>query len=143
VSNLLSKGRGQWPDREFNAVLRDFYNKSLPAAKALGVSVELRDKSVPIQKFLSERAWRRLRSFSECANRDVLHPSDTEQWSAFLALAYLDRTELTSERLRDWLTKEQGWPGDSAYELMNRFEDGMELLAVYDQAQAAPGRGSR
>ena len=81
-------------------------------AEALSVSVELRAKPVPIRKFLSERAWRKLRSFSGSSNRYGPHPSDSEQWSAFLALAHLDRTTLTSDRLYDWLTKAQRWPKD-------------------------------
>ncbi|MBS1874492.1 MAG: hypothetical protein JSU00_14850 [Acidobacteria bacterium] len=123
--------RENWDQADFNRVLDAFHEIARPAAEALGFSVELQDRPRRIEGDLSMDAARSLSGFTRSSPKRLLEDQD---WTTFILLAHLGNCPLTSERLLLWLCEEQGWPERAAEHLIHRYEDGRQLLALYDEA---------
>ncbi len=74
-----------------------------------------------------------LRQFSDLANRWTLHPLDSKRWYRFIILSHYAHKKLSASDLCRWLEEVAKWPEDRAEQLRDEYEDGLELLAAYDQ----------
>jgi hypothetical protein len=137
VSNILAQERSSLTYDQYNALLREFYDRfARPAAQAVGAEVELGTPDPQIEDFLSETTANLLRSFSGIANRSILHPYDRKRCNEFLTAAYREDAPLTASMLQRWLIEEEKWPEDEAIDLAIEYEHARDLLEVYESRPA-------
>lgn len=60
------------------------------------------------------------------------HPSDLERWFEFLYQMTINKEELFSDQLEQWLREEKNWPDDIIHETILKYEEEMYLLKYYD-----------
>lgn len=121
-----------------NEVLEDFertFVESLvQGLKARPISYEAPSEP-SLEEVLSHEAMRRLRAFSQLANKGMLHPLDIQRWLEFIARSHVDNAVLDPSLLSDWLAGE-GWPSDKRSALIEEYDFGRSLLSVYDEERA-------
>jgi hypothetical protein len=133
VSNVLAKEYSSLTYDQYNAIVQEFHDSfALPAALATGVVIELGKADPQIEDFLSASTAKLLRSFSQSANRSVVHPLDRERWNRFLTAAHREDASLDASMLQRWLIEEEKWPGDEAINLAIEYEHARDLLGVYE-----------
>ena len=100
------------------------------AAERNGVHAEITTGEKDIEDWLSPTAARLLRNFSDEANKSTgsAHPSDRDNWYAFLASAHSENTELDASTLARWLQEVEGWDEEQADKLAVEYEFGRGLL---------------
>ena len=64
-----------------------------------------------------------------------MHPLDRKRWNEFLTAAHREHAPLDSSLLERWLIEEEKWPADRAEELIRQYENGQQLLEVYESQQ--------
>lgn len=74
----------------------------------------------------------KLNGFSCTANKDILHPLDTERFVDFTIQAHLEKSSLDKSTLEDILA-EQGWSEAKALELSNKYDFGRDMLSRFNQ----------
>jgi hypothetical protein len=137
VSNIVPKDyRGQLSCPEYNAILTEFYERFVrPEKNDPGLTINLSDDDVGLEKWLTPTAAQALRLFSENANKSTgaSHPMDRKRWYQFLILADKENARLDASTLARWLTEEAGWADTTASELADDYERARSLLA-YEHA---------
>ncbi len=138
VVNVLPRDAARLTHDEYNAVLLDFYvTVASPAADKAGATAALGPTDWNMEDHVSPKAFQLLSSFSRLSNRESLHALDRERWYQFIIAAHKERSPLTAGDLERWLTEDQGWSADRAYELVTDYEQERELLQVYDRRELA------
>jgi hypothetical protein len=85
VSNILAQKFSSLTYDQYNAILSDFHETcARPAAKAVGVDIELGNPDPQLEDFVSASTAKLLRAFSAAANRSIQHPLDRQRWNEFL-----------------------------------------------------------
>jgi hypothetical protein len=135
VTNIVPISVSQLTKAQYNGILDDFAKHADRIATQEGGNVEVTPDKLAIGHWLSEKAAKRLQSFSALANKSTgsSHASDFERWAAFLAQAHRDRTTLDSETLSRWLIEVEGWPEEQASGLADQFAFARDLLKAYDE----------
>jgi hypothetical protein len=137
VSNVLSDSVPSLTYDQYNSILMEFYGEFAdPAARRLGIAVELGRPEMYLETWLSTRAVELLRNFSALANKSILHPYDRRRWNEFLALAHRERTTLDPTVLKRWLIEEEKWSEYLAFELTTEYERARDLLEVFESQKA-------
>jgi hypothetical protein len=137
VSTILSNRGTSLTYDQYNAILTEFYSGFAdPAARRLGIAVELSGPEIHLETWLSPRAADLLRSFSKFADKYILLPSDRKRWHMFLAQAHRERTTLDPRILKRWLIEEEKWSESLAYELTTDYEHARGLLEVFESQKA-------
>lgn len=129
VSNIVPQTAGSLTYDEYNAILQAFYDKFVvPAATEL--TVEFTQAEQNLRNWMSPEAAEALERFSAAANKSSgsSHPADRERWLAFLLRIHRDRRWPDPTDLRRWLTEEEGWTEDAAFELIVEYEFSQDLL---------------
>jgi hypothetical protein len=137
VSNILAQEFSSLTYDQYNLILSDFYERcAQPAAKAVGIAVELGNPDPTLEDFLSANTAGLLRNFSALANRSILHPLDRKRWNEFLAAAYREGAKLEPSMLQRWLIEEEKWPEDEAISLSIEYAHARDLLQIYESQPA-------
>jgi hypothetical protein len=137
VSTILSNDGPSLTYDQYNSTLMEFYNEfANPAARRLGITVELSGPETHLETWLSPRAADLLRNFSKLADKYILLPSDRKRWHVFLALAHRERTTLDPYVLKRWLIEEEKWSESLAFELTADYEHARGLLEVFESQKA-------
>jgi hypothetical protein len=137
VSNVVPTELSELSHRQYNAILKDFYDEILANVRgSFRVSVVLASNQLRVEDLMPAETFKLLRAFSSSANRSTgsAHPADGELWQTFLVALSRGQHKLDSHSLLRWLIEVEGWPGEVAQDLGSEFEFGMELLA---RAQAS------
>lgn len=132
ASNVVPEKLHQLEHEQYNAVLRDFYERvARPAAERCGVRAELTDSEVGLEHWMSRDAAEKLRMFSACANKSSgsAHPADEQRWMDFIVAAQRDGSRLDATTLRRWLIEVEGWPPEVADGLASEYDFGKDILA--------------
>ena len=135
VTNVVPQQTGSLTRAQYNAVLGEFEERNArPVARGLGLDITITPDRLPITRWVSADAERRLGAFSRAANKGTgsSHPMDFGRWAAFLIQAHHENAPLDSVTLRRWLVEEEGWPDETAGELAIEYEFARELLKAYD-----------
>jgi hypothetical protein len=85
-----------------------------------------------LEDSLSPEALARLWTFSETANKAILHALDLKRWAEFIKQAHIDDCVIDSAMLAAWLT-EEGFEGDQRDLLVQEYESGRRVLRAYDE----------
>ena len=134
VCNILGHNRQQITQTQYNTILQDFHKTLVrPAAEGCGAEVLLGNPDPGIEDLLSIHTCKLLRWFSRSANRTSLHPSDRELWHEFVSAAFREKALLDSQMLERWLVEEEKWPEKAASERADEYENGFELLEVFNR----------
>ena len=135
VVNIVPSESGRLTKPQYNSLLDDFAERFVkPLASKRGLRLETSPSHRDISDWLSPRAKRSLEAFSRCANKGTgsAHPSDNDRWLNFIIQVHQDGCSLNSSLLERWLIEEENWPLDVASDLAIEFEQGINLLVVYD-----------
>jgi hypothetical protein len=128
VAGTLSRIQHNAIIDEFNAlIIKPFINTD-------SISYLYNPERPCISQWLSKKAYRLLKSFSDSANKsnETAHPLDSQRWKAFLIQTHRDKVSLDGDSLQKWL-EEEGWREESALELSRRYEMMRDLLIDYDK----------
>jgi len=134
IPNIVPRKSGELGVSLYNAIFEEFVELGVrPAATSLGLEISTTDAWRSIDAWLTPEAARRLKAFSDCANKSSTagHPKDLERFLRFVAQAHRDKCRLDGELLRRWLSEAEDWPEENAAELAAQYERGRELLEVY------------
>ena len=136
VSNILAQEFSSLTYDQYNAILFDFYETCAePAAKTVGVNIELKNSDPRLEDLLPPSTAKLLRNFSKFANRSFLNASDRKRWNEFMISAYREEATLDASMLQRWLIEEEKWPEDDASSLTIEYEHARDLLEVYESQQ--------
>ena len=120
---------------EYNAALGEFeeiIRSNLPSDDSL--KINMTSEEADIADWLSLEAVSALKTFSQNANKTVVHPLDSERWRQFLIRAHREDAPLKAGFLERWLHEELRWPEDKAFDLCRQYLQARELLKDYDGA---------
>ena len=135
ITNIVPRDVGRLSMSQYNAILDEFaemVRTHLPSDNQL--SMRVTSDEAAITDWVSSRAADLLKSFSDLANKSILHPLDFDRWVCFLLQAHKDDSTLHSSFLSQWLVEELGWPRDRADELARDYEFARDLLKAYDES---------
>jgi hypothetical protein len=133
VANIVSLGKRELSDDEYNLILADFQSQVLqPARDGLSIQTELTHNRVTPEAYLSPEAVRRLKAFSALANKSSLHHEDYRRWREFIIQTHVEGADLDPLLLDQWLA-EEGWPEDQRQHLVCEYESSQSILAAYDE----------
>jgi hypothetical protein len=135
VTNIVPTEPGALSYDQYNAILEEFHDRfAVPAAKKMGVAVEITPDEKGIGAWLSKDAVKKLQSFSSAANKSTgsAHPSDLNRWFAFLLAAHEEQSQLDSTTLSRWLVETERWGEEVASDLVIEYEFGRGLLTFAD-----------
>lgn len=137
ITNIVPEGSGQLSRQEYNSVVELLRAASEPAADRLGLRVQVSSNRKDLSDILKKKSLKAFRTFLETASKStgLAHPSDRERWFRFLITAYKEDIDLDSATLIRWLTEEEKWPEDKAFELALNYEIAHELLNAYDHTR--------
>ena len=136
VANIVPAERGRLNHDEYNAILRDFYDRfASRSAQQVGARAVLGKTDVAIEELVSEHAREKLRTFSQLANKSTgsSHSCDQERWFDFLVTVHRERSNLRARMLERWFVEHDGWSEDVASDLAIEYETARALLTYYDQ----------
>ena len=91
-----------------------------------------------IQELLSEDVFEKLSQWAELdrgKENPASHECDKKRWNDFLISAFekqADHNQITNE-LSDWLVKEKQWQQVQADAMAVRYQQGIDLLKVYNK----------
>lgn len=80
---------------------------------------------------MSAETWKRLKSFSDLANRSSLHPYDNQRWHRFVICAFNNDPKLDGDTISKILNLQLGWSAEKSIQLVIRYEDEIALLKEY------------
>jgi hypothetical protein len=139
VSNVVPSGRTkEFGYAEYNRVLTDFKENFI---YKLIEGLRIHAIQVPISlgrnllETLSPEALKRLKAFSETANRSRLHPLDIKRWNSFVVQTHTDESVIDSDLLDAWLADE-GWPDPTRKRLVQEYQSARSLLTAYEEEHA-------
>lgn len=118
---------------EYNAILGAVVPLLEPYAAEAGLSIEELPGETDLSSWLTDDAIAKLRGYSVLANRSIPHPLDRERWREFICQVFRDRSNLSTEILKRYMSEELGWTNDQAYEHAVDFQQGMALLKHYSE----------
>jgi hypothetical protein len=136
VPNINPLRVGQLTYAQYNAVLQDFVETiAAPIAPKFGFEVQASKPREALEDWLSDDAARKLRIFSDCANKSTGtgHPLDQARWFDFLITAHRENADLDAETLRRWLHEVDTWDEEWAHRLAGDYERSMDLLKYNDE----------
>jgi hypothetical protein len=122
----------------WDQVMRFLDEGVIPAARSVGAEIQM---PTPEDVFLSELpsdVRDRLLTFSKAVRKSLpLGREEADLWRGFVIAAFRAQVVIDPRPFTDWLIS-QGWPKESAEELVARFFDHSLLLSRYaDEASAA------
>lgn len=136
VPNIVPLEVGSLTFRQYNAVLADFIERiAAPVASRFAFTIDATEPRQTLDDWVSDDAAMKLRRFSAAANKSTgaNHPMDERRWFDFLIAVHRARDKLGADRLARWLHEVEGWDEDTAHRLAGDYENGLALLAHYDQ----------
>ena len=80
---------------------------------------------------MSAETWKKLKSFSDLANRSSLHPYDNQRWHRFVISAFNNDPKLDADTIGRILSLQLGWNAEKTTRLVIRYEDEIALLKEY------------
>lgn len=132
VSNIVAAERRLLTDEEYNNLLSGFKEDVLtPMSADLGVQPIIVEPRSRLEESLTSEAFRLLRSFSNAASKQPGPPLDLQEWRLFAFQTHRDEWAIDHEDLRRWLL-DQGWPEESAIQLITELQRTRTILAAYD-----------
>jgi hypothetical protein len=138
LANIVPLKNGQLTMAEYNAILDSFVSSGIaPLANKLGLAFDTTRADRPITHWVSEAAAKKLKAFSDTANRSTGagHPSDYSRWLDFIVQAHKDSATLDAETLRRWLQEVERWPDYAASDLASQYDLGRDVLKKYQASQ--------
>ena len=133
--NVVPREAGELTHEDYNVIVAEFaYEYVRPAAKRLGLDVELEPSSLPFTAYFGDEARARLTSFSGAANKagGGSHPMDRARWYAFIEQVHADGGRLDTDVLEAWFVRE-GWTPDQASRLVSQAMFGLGLLEHWER----------
>jgi hypothetical protein len=139
VSTMIAlKARKPMGVDRYNQILEDFEETFLEPLMD-GLQRHVFNYQAPREPILgdvlSTDLMRRLKAFSDLANKATPHPLDRHRWHVFIARTHLENSVVEPSLLLDWLQGE-GWPETQRSRLIDEFELGRTLLSVFDEERA-------
>jgi len=133
IPNLFPAKPGRFSFDEYNAVLSSFISRVIEAIPEHDKLVSiLSSDTVDLSTLLGEEGMNMLKSFSNSANRNALHPNDREKFYDFICLIHSEKIDLDEVMFKRWLVEEDKWTDEQASEVQSDYSTCLELLARYD-----------
>jgi hypothetical protein len=131
LTNILPRKIPDLGPARYNRLINDFVSKVvLPVQKKAGIQVSLGDEFLSLQTLLGKGAASALRAFSDGANKSTgsSHPLDRKRWFDFLLAVHKAPLRPDLEQILRWLIESEGWPDETAVELIRECQFGLDLL---------------
>lgn len=112
-------------------ILAEFESQVL-ASDDLGIETEQIISRVTPEVYLSREAARRLKAFSDMADKSSPDSADCQRWHEFIVQSHLEGADFYPSLLDQWLG-EQGWPEDERQHLVCEYETARSILGAYDE----------
>jgi hypothetical protein len=135
ASNIIPQKIRELTIDQYNYILSEFHNRfAKPTADSIGIALELSSPEQTVENWLSPESAKLLRRFSSAANKSTGsgHPMDRQRWCDFLIGIHRAGENPDSGLLERWLTEEEKWPDDTAFELVCEYEFAQDLLKRFD-----------
>ncbi|GJG85508.1 hypothetical protein tb265_06890 [Gemmatimonadetes bacterium T265] len=142
VPNIVPIEKNRLSRDEYNGLVIDFARAvAEPAAREVGVRVEVTEPEAALERWMPEPVAERLRAFSDLANKSTgsSHPSDAGRWREFVIAAHEADVEFDAGTLAEWLEEDADWEAGKAQDLAVAYEQGRALLAAYAAYDRARG----
>ena len=137
VTNIVPRDIRELSFQGYNAALQDFVTRIVePAIRVVGFQIEMTPERQSLNDWVAADVAEALRRFSAAANKSTgsSHPSDRKRWFEFLFAAHRSPRRLDTDRLGRWLIEAEGWPENTAHDLIIEYEFGLSLLNEYDNS---------
>lgn len=131
LTNILPRKIPELGPARYNRLIDDFVVKVvIPAREKFSIQVKLGDEFLSLETLLGEGPASALRAFSSGANKSTgsTHPLDRKRWFDFLLAVHRSPTTPDLEQLLRWLVESEGWPDETAVELIRECQFGLDLL---------------
>ena len=118
----------------YNQIIECFYEKILGPIFINQYKVDISSGDYSISDIIP-KSFDALNLWTSCPgapDSPFSHPSDLKRWFEFLCQMTINREELFSDQLEQWLREEKNWPDDIVHETNLKYEEEMELLNYYD-----------
>lgn len=118
----------------YNQMIDCFYTKILKPVFINRYKINISSDDYTLKEIIpkSFEALNRWTSCPGAPGSPFSHPSDLELWFEFLCQMTINREELFSDQLEQWLREEKSWPDDIIHETILKYEEEMYLLKYYD-----------
>jgi hypothetical protein len=135
VPNIVPVEMGNLTYRQYNAALDDFIVRIVePIAQKFDFAVNATDSSQSLEDWVSSDTAVKLRRFSANKSTGASHPMDERRWFDFVVAVHRANDKLDPSKLARWLNEAEGWDDDAAHKLAGDFENGLALLAHYENS---------
>lgn len=118
----------------YNQMIDYFYKKILKPVFMNQYRIDITSGDYTLKEIIP-KSFEALNLWTSCPgapDTPFSHPSDLELWFEFLYQMTINREELFSDQLEQWLREEKNWPDDIIHETILKYEEEMELLNYYD-----------
>lgn len=124
---------------EYNNVLMDFVEKILIPVYSKYPQIKVKitlDSYTPQGKFANDQLFNLFSLFSKTANKSTgsNHPLDRKRWQDFIREMSKEQKKLDPDYIEEILIQD-GWPEETAIELRNEYEFGLDLLNDYQMVK--------
>lgn len=137
VTNIVPRDVRELGIDKYNFILADFARSVVErAAKGSQIRVILSEPTLSLPTLVGEQAVPALEAFLSGANKGTgsAHPSDRRRWLEFLITVHRQGKRPEGEAFERWLVEVEGWPSDTAEQLVEELQFGLALLAYQDHS---------
>lgn len=137
VTNIVPRDVRELGIERYNLILADFLRSVVQrAAKEFNIRVILSEPTLSLSTLVGEQAVPALEAFLSGANKGTgsAHPSDRRRWLEFLVTVHRQSKRPEGEAFERWLVEMEGWPSDTAEQLVEELQFGLALLAYQDHS---------
>ena len=140
ISNIIPKTVSFLEMRQYNSVLRHFYENVICHIDSYNLSVIITKEDNSMEDLISRQAYNALLLWEESCdqNSPTTHPNDKERWMDFICKLFINDDHLILSDFKNWLIEDKGWYYDPSDDEDRRFLDleielefGLDLLAHY------------
>lgn len=129
VPNIVPTDIGSLEMGQYNDLLMEFVDRTAQGVANLGLEMDIGSDQVDLSSELNPDVYSALKLFSRTSNRSTgsSHPSDRDKWMEFISALVDSGYSLSPGLLQEWLVAD-GWPEETAFDLILQFEFGVALL---------------
>jgi hypothetical protein len=125
VANIIPLQKGEFSKEEYNNILADFVS----VLNDHRFTVDLGKSEVDLSDLISEIGAKKLRTFSDCANKSTgrSHPMDERRWLDWLLFMVREHHTIDFDDLVYFLGQ-HGWDDETAYKLALDYSYGTRAM---------------
>ncbi|GBE22684.1 MAG TPA: hypothetical protein ENH00_06395 [Actinobacteria bacterium] len=134
VPNIVPTDIHSLDMEQYNSLLIEFADRTDEAVAGLGLELDVGSDQADLSSELDPDVYSALKLFSRTSNRSTgsSHPSDRDKWMEFICALVDSGYSLSPGLLQEWLVAD-GWPEETAFDLILQFEFGVAILRHANQ----------